>query len=133
MNTTELIEAIRALLPNTIAIYIFGSTGTAYERPDSDLDIAILADQKISFETKLALMNPLMKISHKDRIDIVDLYKAPPLLKAQIIFKGKLIYSANKLTVNLFEDRSLLEYVFFNEERRELVNDILKRGSVYGR
>ena len=41
-KTNDIVDAVLAVYPDTQAIYLFGSYGTAVEWPDSDVDIALL-------------------------------------------------------------------------------------------
>lgn len=45
-STEQLVKLILDAWSETQAIYLFGSWGTEYERPESDLDIAILLPLK---------------------------------------------------------------------------------------
>jgi len=40
---------LQVKLPDTLAIYRFGTCGTVDERADSDLDLAVLLQQTIAF------------------------------------------------------------------------------------
>ena len=44
-----IIKTIIAKLPDVRAIYRYGSAGSMYERQDSDIDIAILANHIVLF------------------------------------------------------------------------------------
>lgn len=48
-KTSDIVETVLAVYPNTQAICLFGSYGTAVEWSDSDVDIALL----LSFYQKL--------------------------------------------------------------------------------
>ena len=53
MNHPNITAPILAAHPDTQAIYLYGTWGTEYQRPDSDLDIAVLlpntAERRIDF------------------------------------------------------------------------------------
>jgi len=42
------------------------------------------------------------------------------------------VYCANRLRCDLFEIRVLKEYAYLQEERRPILEDIRRRGRVYG-
>ena len=42
MNHPNITAPILAAHPDTQAIYLYGTWGTEYQRPDSDVDIAVL-------------------------------------------------------------------------------------------
>jgi predicted nucleotidyltransferase len=129
-NDTKIIRAIQKYLPQIIAIYRFGSAGTTWERPESDVDLAILADQKLQATTRWELADVIASILHKDSVDLVDLSQAPTVLSFQIIDSGHRIYCADKTACHLFETHTLSDYVRLNEERSEILEDIKKRGKV---
>lgn len=125
------VRCIRGHLPNVVAIYRYGSAGTEHERPDSDVDLAVLPARPLAFDTILKLSGALGDVVRR-QVDLVDLLKAPTILRAQIIAHGERLYCADERACNIFEDYVFSSYARFNEERRELVADILARGSVYG-
>jgi predicted nucleotidyltransferase len=125
------IRCVRHRLPDVRAIYRYGSSGTERERPDSDVDIAVLPAGPLSPETRLALSADLEAVTGR-RVDLVDLLAAPTILRAHIVASGERIFCADERACAVFEDYAFSSYAKFNEERRELVGDILRRGSVYG-
>jgi len=131
MFNSVIIKVIKKYIPDVVAIYQFGSTGTIYENAESDLDIAILPCKKISPEVRFNIANDLMSATHKEFVDVIDLFSAPPFLKIEIISKGKLIYNTEKLKTENFEDVAFSQYLLFNQERKDLVTDVIKRGSIY--
>ncbi len=127
----EVVKIILKAIPDVIAIYRFGSAGTEYETSESDLDIAILPRSKINAMTRFELTSQLMSVAHKDFVDLIDLFNAPPILKKEIVLNGQRICCKNINKAEQFEDLAFSQDLFFNEERSQLVNDILARGSVY--
>jgi len=51
----------------------------------------------------------------------------------QVVAHGELLYRSGSSEVDQFEDAVLSNYARLNEERREIVADLLQRGNVYGR
>lgn len=129
--THKIINTIQHHMADVIAIYLFGSAETKYETPDSDVDIAILAPRKISAETRDALIDILISVLHKDKIDLIDLKNAPTVLKFQIIMNGKRIFCSNKYEADSFEMYTFSDYVRLNEARRGILEAIKKRGSIF--
>ena len=52
-------------------------------------------------------------------------------LSYQIIGKGKRIFCNDPIYCDFFETTIYSAYVRFNDERRELLDDIKKRGQIY--
>jgi predicted nucleotidyltransferase len=125
------VRCIREHLPDVVAIYRYGSAGTKHERPDSDVDLAVLPAHPLAIDTLLALSGALGDVLQRT-VDLVDLLKAPTVLRAQIVAYGERLYCADERACSVFEDYAFSSYARFNEERRELLADIRARGSVYG-
>ena len=58
-------------------ILVFGSTVTGLRSPKSDLDLAFLADAPLD---PVAVTTDVIRVLHTDRVDVVDLRRASPLL-----------------------------------------------------
>lgn len=78
--------------PKIRAVYIFGSAATGKHRPDSDLDLAVLAGDE-SFPTrKLDVLTELTRQGF-DNIDLVFLNTADTVTQYEAVRLNKLIYS----------------------------------------
>ncbi len=77
---------------------IFGSRVSGNARTDSDYDVAILAEDRISFEDKIKFVElTAQKLGvPEDLIDIVDLQVASPLLKRAVAETGELIFGTKE-------------------------------------
>lgn len=72
-------------------IMLFGSFTNGKNRPDSDFDIAVLAKQKINFNTELLLIKELTGC-FKQEVDLAVMNKANPLLLQQVSQSATLLY-----------------------------------------
>ena len=78
--------------PEIRAVYVFGSAATGKQRPDSDLDLAVLA-RNDSFQTqKLDVLTTLTRQGF-DNIDLVFLNTADTVTQYEAVRLNKLIYS----------------------------------------
>lgn len=127
----ELAENLLSRFPELIAVYRFGSYGTEYERPESDLDLAVYAGGGLP---AVELWRTAQELASRAgiEVDVVDLARASTVMRAKVISEGERIYCADKTACGTFEDYVYSSYARLNEERREILRDILKRGSVYG-
>ncbi len=125
------VAAVRAHLPAARAVYRYGSAGGPFERDDSDVDIAILADKPLSFEARAALAAELMHLLGRD-VDLVDMAGIPVTLKLQIVASGARLYAADLSDVEAYESRVFSDYARLNEERRGILEDVRQRGRVHG-
>lgn len=132
MDVEAVIRACRQAVPDLIALYAFGSQVTGDVRPDSDVDLAILAPLALSPLALLALRENLAERLHRD-VDLVDLRSASTVLRMQVISTGRCLFSGDDLTRETFEMVVYSSYARLNEERRGILEDIRARGSVYAR
>jgi len=127
-----LVATLRDAVPHCLAIYRFGSWGTDAQRPDSDIDIAILSPQALDSVCRWEVAQTLASLAGRD-VDLVDLLRASTVLRMQVLAHGELLYSIGSSEVVQFEDTVFSSYARLNEERREILADVLQRGSIYGK
>jgi predicted nucleotidyltransferase len=87
-NLQNLIEPLCAQYRLRL-IVVFGSTVTGMRGPESDLDLAFLGDAPLDL---VAVTTDVIRLLHTDRVDVVDLRRASPLLAMEVARHGYLIY-----------------------------------------
>lgn len=125
-----IVAALRSGLPDLRAIYRYGSAGATYERADSDIDLAVLADRPISFDDLSRLTVELMRLTGRD-VDLHDMRRLPVTLRVQIVADGCRLFAADG-GADEYAARTLSDYARLNEERRDILEDVRRRGSIYG-
>lgn len=119
--------------PNAQGIYLFGSHGTADERPDSDVDIALLLPpDEAERAGHLALGDLHLQLSAalgRD-VDLLNARLVSTVFQIAIIF-GELIYRADRYAVDEFEMLTLSYYQKLNEERAEILAEFRRTGRAY--
>jgi predicted nucleotidyltransferase len=100
----EVINKIKNYLfrrDDVVVSYIFGSYFTKKVSQRSDIDIAVLLRDSITKKDygniKLGIINDLIGLLSFDRIDVIILNIASPLLSHEIIKKGILLFSKNEV------------------------------------
>lgn len=126
----KLVETICTVVHDCLAIYRFGSWGTPDQRADSDIDLAVLASSPLDPVGRWNLAQQLASLAGCD-VDLIDLLKASTVLRMQVIANGERIYCVDE-EVERFEDNVFSSYVRLNDERRLILEDVRKRGNVYG-
>lgn len=126
-----IVTHLRETVPGLHAIYRYGTAGGVYERTESDIDLAILADKPLDMTEQIQLGTQLMRRCGRD-IDLNDMRALPLGLKLQIILDGARLYATDIAAAEEYDSRVLSDYVRLNEERREILNDIAQRGRIYG-
>ena len=98
------------------AAYLFGSFATGRQRPDSDVDIAVLFIQGIDeyerFDQRLQLACELESIVNR-QVDVIDLLAAPLLLRYEVRRTGQLLFEKFHDDRIEYEVRTLREYFDF--------------------
>ncbi|WP_294378780.1 type VII toxin-antitoxin system MntA family adenylyltransferase antitoxin [uncultured Clostridium sp.] len=132
----QLKKAIDIIIENfhPIAIYLFGSASRGELRKDSDIDLGFLTDYNASVDEyfKFIKAQELADIFKRD-VDLIHINSASTVFKIQITYYGRLIYCNNNYKRELFELYALREYTTLNEQRKEIIDSIKERGTVYGR
>jgi predicted nucleotidyltransferase len=136
MNETMeaiIIETILFYYPMVQGIYLFGSFGAGEERPDSDLDIALLLPPDLAKSEKNLLLSEcrfaLEEALHRE-VDLLNARQVSTVMQKEII-SGRLIYSPDPQAVDEFEMLVLSYYQKLNEERKEILESFLKTRRAY--
>ncbi len=131
MNDSELIKFLGHAVPDLIALYRFGSQAKGSARPDSDVDLAVLARHPILALRRFELAQELAAQLHRD-VDLVDLRTASTVMRMQVISTGECLAAPDEAARREFEMYAYSGYARLNEERREILKRISATGLVYG-
>ena len=119
-----------------IAVYLFGSHAKKKSHAKSDIDLAILFDKNTvskALDRSLKITCDLMKLLNRDKVDIVTLNTANPILKNQVYKYGFLLFCKDQIEVIRFKARTFLEYLDIQPVRRICEIAIKQRTLNYGR
>jgi len=130
IDFNNITKAILDLYPNTEAIYVFGSYADSSYRPDSDVDIAILANE-LQPKEMWNLKGDISKKVNKD-VDLVSLNSVGRVLQYEILWKGIRIYEKDAESIAMKEMRILSLCNEYLEQTQELAEEIVRSGKVYG-
>lgn len=127
----EVIEALKRVFEGdekVVAAYLFGSKARGSDIEGSDFDIAVLLSStpKNLLDYYLHLLNRLSEILG-DRVDLIILNTAPPLLKHQVIKWGKTIYTRSERSRILFEASAHCEYLDFKRAMERYDECLIKQ------
>ncbi len=112
-----------------------GSWGTEYERPESDVDIAVLLPPKQAKEAGSFLFNKLhhaLQIVVNRDVDLISLRLAPTVLQKEIVMSGRWLFQAPGMAADEFEMLVLSLYQKLNQERADILTEGLRTGKFYG-
>lgn len=88
MNPQPIVEALRASLPELLAVYAFGSQVHGTAGPDSDLDLAVLVHGYVDPLLLWRLTGDLAAITACP-VDLLDLRAASTVMQYQVITTGE--------------------------------------------
>ena len=125
-----IISTILAALPQTLAIYVFGSRVNATANADSDLDLAVLTTTYAEPLKLWDLSGALAELIGCP-VDLLDMRAASTVMQYQIVQTGYRLWGAD-LPAGLFECYVLSEKMALDSARAGLLADIQGRGKVYG-
>jgi predicted nucleotidyltransferase len=132
MDDARAIELIRETVPDVIAIYRFGSTARDEQRGDSDVDLALLAPAALDPVVRFDLQERLAVALRRD-VDLVDLRRASTVMAMQVVSRGESIETGDARERGRFEDHVFGAYARLNEERRAILQQVVRDGTVHGR
>ena len=134
MGSDSLVKHIVKRLPQTQAIYFFGSSGTDEERPDSDIDIAVLLPHLESKALDVLAFHELkfeLAVMAGKDVDLLNLRAVSTVMQIEVISANRRVYTADEYAADEFEMVTCTLYQRLNEERREIVDEFLKTGRAY--
>ena len=131
----ELQESIVQLLcrktKHLLAIYAFGSRVQGQATASSDLDLAVLVAGKTDALQLWNLRGDLADCAGCE-VDLLDFRTASTIMQAQILYGGERWWNKDS-QADCFEAMVLSEKTELDTARAPLLQDIQKRGRIYGR
>ena len=129
----KIIQTLRVFYPEAQAVYLFGSFTRGDARPESDVDLAILLPYEaakavgpIAFSDCADALSELLNKS----IDLVNLREVDTVFQHEIVQTALRLYTGDENETATFEMLVLSFYQKLNEERREILENILQSGRV---
>lgn len=117
-------------------VYLYGSYAKGEERADSDIDLALLIDNRKSFKgfdiPQTRYTYDLEKLTGK-KVEVQDLYKAPMDFAYRVISEGKILSGFDSLKRVEFEEKVLRIYFDIKPSINEYfkyLSDIAKKGDL---
>lgn len=109
-------------------VWLFGSVARGEERPDSDVDLAVLCEPELALERTL-VMDQVGRTLGRD-VDVIDLRAAPPALAWEILTTGRLVLERDELAVERFVRSA--RYAAEDDEQRSRMVLLAQVGQVGG-
>jgi len=117
--------------PNVTAVYLFGSYGTEFEHPQSDIDLGVIFGVPATLSEELELDASLsMHVGH-DRIDLVNLNRAHISLQFRALKEGMLVYEGDFIKHSDFIEHVIkfypdyaLKYAVFAKDYKSALKEV---------
>lgn len=129
-NKQIIIDMLKKEIPKLQALYIFGSYADGTATNTSDIDIAYLTTEALTSTQRWDISQKLAILLSRD-IDLIELTETNTIFRYQILSKGTRIYGEG-YDVENFETLAYSFYLRFQEERKPIVDEILKNRSIFG-
>ena len=128
-----IIKTVLGFYPDVEAIYLFGSYQTAYEAAESDVDMALLFSPERAKELGNLSISECRKTLEdilKRTVDLINIRMVNTVFQNGIVGEGRAIFTQNEHAADEFEMLVLSYYQKLNEERAEILKDILDTGRI---
>lgn len=126
-----MVALLRANLPALRGVYRYGSAGGEFDRPESDIDVAVLAAKPIEWPVLTRCAFELTRLAGRD-VDLNDMSRLPVTLRVQIVTQGVRLYADDRSAADEYDSRVLSDYAHLNEARRGILEDVRARGRIHG-
>jgi len=104
------LTGVLAAWPMVSAAWLFGSVATGTAGPLSDVDVAVLGAQTLSFDERSRLVVELGRAVGR-KCDVVVVEDASPVLAMAIVDTGRRFLSRDVDAADTWEDRALRRYL----------------------
>ncbi len=131
MDLERVVDRMVGEIPGLAAVYLFGSAARGDAVAGSDVDLAFLADRPLDPVARFALQERLAADLLRD-VDLVDLRSASTVMRVQVIASGRVLHERSASEREAFEASALGAYARLNDARRGILEDVQRRGRVYG-
>lgn len=111
--------------PDLVAAYLFGSYGTRYQTPLSDVDLAFLfrLGKAPGFRDEMTFRGRVLESLQEEDVSIVILNQVPCMLQMKILETGRRIYCADQVAVADFVEQVLGIYADYMIDHRRFLKE----------
>ncbi len=132
LDDAEAVRLIREAVPGVVVIYRFGSSVQGTMHAGSDVDLAFLAPHALDPMRRFTLQGDLA-LALGRAVDLVDLAAASTVLRMQVVSQGLVIGVFDAAEQARFETYAYSAYARLNEERKHILDQVRREGTIHGR
>lgn len=93
-----------------MVLYLVGSHDTPYQTPLSDIDFAIISEQKLEFEKQAQILGRFVDLLGTDNVDVIFLPGSGLPIQHKVISSGRLLYSRDETFLADFIECTIKSY-----------------------
>lgn len=123
---------IREVVPDVVAVYRFGSTVGGQNHAESDVDLAFLPRAPLDPLRRFELQERIAVVLRRN-VDLVDLRAVSTVMQMQVVSTGETLAVFDQTERERFEMYVYSSYARLNEERKAILEQVLREGTVHGR
>jgi uncharacterized protein len=129
-----IVDVVRRYYPDAQAVYLFGTYGTEDQRPDSDVDLALLLPVPSAKKAGSLAMGDCqgeLGIQLGRDVDLVNLRRVDTVFQNVILTTARELFVADRRAADEFALLVMSLYQKLTEERAEILREIERSGRVY--
>ena len=112
---SDRIQGLRERCPDLELVVVFGSTVKGRRRASSDVDVAVRCAAPADLDVLHGLLAPALGT---DRLDLIDLRHASPILAMEVARSGRLLFESPTGTFRQFQSLASRRYCDTEKLRR---------------
>ncbi|MEW6428216.1 MAG: nucleotidyltransferase domain-containing protein [Thermodesulfobacteriota bacterium] len=121
-SESRVVEKLRQIFPGIVAVYLHGSAAKDTMRADSDIDLALLFEEKkVPGQLQLFLAASEIERAAFRRIDLSVLSTRNTVFAKEVLTNGKLLYCRDPMRHDAFTMYVLSYYAKLNDERADIL------------
>lgn len=121
-----LAHAVREVLPQARAAWLFGSAAQGRFRPGSDLDIAVDVAQPLPAMERWDAAQRIARQFSVD-VDLLDFRRISTVMQYQVLATGTLLFDCDPTATALYAGFVLSEYQNIQQWRQPMVRQLARR------
>ena len=131
-ETDKIIQIVIEQIPSVLAVYLFGSHAAGVDTENSDVDIAFLTpfDYRIN-PIEIHQVQTQLEVALRKDVDFIHLNQSSTVFQFEITTTATHLYVKDASLVLQYEALVLSMYQRLQEERKDIVDEVISSGKVY--
>ncbi|HEX2162792.1 MAG TPA: nucleotidyltransferase domain-containing protein [Thermoanaerobaculia bacterium] len=119
------LRELLAATPGLVGAYLFGSYGTPYQTPLSDVDLALLfrPGEEPDFHREMTLRGDFLRALEEEDVGIVLLHRMPSPFQLEVLSTGRSLYCSDRRALADFVERVLRVHADFEPDHRRFLDE----------